>query len=358
MEGDLANIVKVITPAIVAFVAGIAITPILTHYLYKHKAWKKRPGKIALDGNVAEEFNKLHELVDTEKHTPRMGGIVIWGASLITIFGISILAHIFTSTGLPKLDFLSREQTWIPLMTLIIGALVGLINDFFDIRGTGKGISLTWRIAIITVLSAFIGWWFYDKLDITGIAIPFDGVLTIGWLIIPFFVLVSLALYASGVIDGIDGLSGGVFASVFASYAIIAFTQDQINLAAFAATIVGAILAFLWFNIPPARFYMTETGTMALTLTIAVLAFMTDTLGNGIGIGVLPIVAGLLVVTVASNILQVASKKFRGKKIFRIAPIHHHFEAIGWPGYKVVMRYWVLSLILAFSGVILATIAH
>lgn len=358
MEGDIANVVKVMTPAVIAFVVGIATTPILTHYLYKYKAWKKRPGKIALDGHVAEEFNRLHGLKDgDEKHTPRMGGVVIWGSSLITIIGISALAHFFPETGFPKLDFLSREQTWIPLTTLVIGAFVGLLNDYFDIRGTGAGMSLKWRIVLITVLSSFIGWWFYDKLDITGIAIPFDGVLTIGWLIIPFFVIVSLALYASGVIDGIDGLSGGVFASVFASYAIIAFTQQQINLAAFAATIAGGTLAFLWFNIPPARFYMTETGTMALTLTIAVLAFMTDTLGEGIGISVLPIVGGLLAVTVASNILQVASKKFRGKKLFRIAPIHHHFEAIGWPGYKVTMRYWVLSLILAFAGVILATIA-
>lgn len=357
MEGEIANVVKVITPAIVAFVVGIGITPILTHYLYQYKAWKKKPGKIALDGSEAVEFNRLHGFKDgDETHTPRMGGVVIWGSALITILGIAAMAQLFGGTFL-KLDFLSRTQTWIPLMTLIVGALVGLANDFLDIREKSIGISIKYRLLIIVALSAFIGWWFFAKLDITGVAIPFDGILSIGWLIIPFFIIVSLALYASGVIDGIDGLSGGVFASIFASYAIIAFTQNQIDLAAFAATIAGAILAFLWFNIPPARFYMTETGTMALTLTIAVLAFMTDSLGGGIGIAVLPIVAGLLVITVASNILQVAWKKFRGKKLFRIAPIHHHFEAIGWPGYKVVMRYWVLSLILAFSGVILATVA-
>ena len=354
---DVSSVVKVIAPAVTAFAIGIAITPVLTHYLYKYKAWKKKPGKVALDGQEATEFNKLHELSDHEKHTPRMGGIVIWASSAITILGLSILAQLLPFSEFAKLDFLSREQTWIPLMTLLVGAAVGFVSDLLDIRGSGNGLSLRRRLFVIIVLSTFIGWWFWAKLGITTVAIPFGGVLTVGWLIIPFFVIVSLALYASGVIDGIDGLSGGVFSSIFASYAIIAYSQQQINLAAFAATIAGGTLAFLWFNIPPARFYMTETGTMALTLTIAVFAFMTDSLGNGIGISVLPIVAGLLCVTVASNILQIASKKFRGKKLFRIAPIHHHFEAIGWPGYKVTMRYWVLSIVLAFAGVILAIIA-
>ncbi|HET8580982.1 MAG TPA: hypothetical protein VFL98_00745 [Candidatus Paceibacterota bacterium] len=355
---DVPNIVKVITPAVAAFVIGIAGTPLLTHYLYAYKAWKKKPGKVALDGTEATEFNRLHGHKDgDENHTPRLGGIVIWGSVTITIIGVWLLARLFPMTALGKLDFFSRSQTWIPLMTLLVGAIVGFFNDILDIRGIVHGLKLRHRIGIITVLSLFIGWWFWAKLGIIGVSIPFDGVLYLGWLIIPFFVLVSIALYASGVIDGIDGLSGGVFASIFASYAIIAFSQQQIDLAAFAATVAGGILAFLWFNIPPARFYMTETGTMGLTLTIAVLAFMTDSIADGIGISVLPIVGGLLVVTVASNILQILSKRILGRKLFRIAPLHHHFEAIGWPGYKVTMRYWVLSIVLAFAGVILAIIA-
>lgn len=349
----IVDVVKIILPAAAAFGIGILITPILTHYLYAYKAWKKSPGKKALDGSEALEFNKLHE--KKEGYIPRMGGIVIWGSALITIAGIALLAQLFPSTATIKLDFLSREQTWIPLFTLLIGALVGLFNDLMDIRGE-NGLSLRRRLIFITLMSGFIGWWFYTKLDITGVGIPFGDVFEIGWLIIPFFITVSLALYASGVIDGIDGLSGGVFASIFAAYSAIAFSQEQINLAAFSAMIAGAILAFLWFNIPPARFYMTETGTMGLTLTIAVIAFMTDTLGDGIGIAVLPIIAFLLVITVSSNILQVLSKKIRGKKLFRVAPIHHHFEAIGWPGSKVVMRYWILSIVFALLGMILAFI--
>ena len=351
----LPDIVKVLVPATASFIIGMAISPILTHYLYKLKAWKKQPGKTALDGSEAREFNRLHET--HEMRAPRMGGIVVWGSAALTIMGIAIIARFVPDASVLKLDFLSRNQTWIPLAALLVGAFAGLIDDILMIRPKGNGLLLPIRLLIVVLLSSFIGWWFWEKLDVTAVGIPFGTPFEIGWLIVPLFILVSLALYASGVIDGIDGLSGGVFGSVFASYAIIAFAQEQIDLAAFSAAILGGLLAFLWFNIPPARFYMTETGTMALTLTIATLAFMTDSLGEGVGISVLPIIGALLVATVFSNVAQTISKKFFGKKLFRIAPLHHHFEAIGWPGYKVVMRYWVLSVVFAFAGVTLALVA-
>ena len=351
----LSDIVRVLVPAAATFIIGMAITPIVTHYLYAFKAWKKQPGKRALDGSQALEFNRLH--VEQEVRAPRMGGIVIWGSVLITIIGIAIVAKFVPSAEILKLDFLSRNQTWIPLATLLVGAFVGLIDDLLVIRPGGEGLSLRYRLIIVIALASAIGWWFFDKLDVTAVNIPFADPLEIGWLVIPLFILVSLALYASGVIDGIDGLSGGVFGSVFASYAVIAFAQQQIDLAAFSAAIVGGILAFLWFNIPPARFYMSDTGTMALTLTIATIAFMTDDLGGGVGISVLPVIGALLVATVASDIAQVVSKKFFGRKLLRIAPLHHHFEALGWPGTKVVMRYWVLSIVFAFAGAIIALAA-
>ncbi len=350
----LSDIVRVLVPAAASFVVGMAITPILTHYLYALKAWKKQPGKRALDGSQALEFNRLHE--EHEVRAPRMGGIVIWGSVVVTIIGIAIVAKFVPSAEILKLDFLSRNQTWIPLATLLVGAFAGLIDDLLVIRPGGEGLALRYRLLTVVLLATFIGWWFWEKLDVTAVSLPFGAPLEIGWLIIPLFILISLALYASGVIDGIDGLSGGVFASVFASYAIIAFAQNQIDLAAFSAAIVGGILAFLWFNIPPARFYMTDTGTMALTLTIATIAFMTDDLGGGVGISVLPVIGGLLVATVASDVAQVISKKFFGRKLLRIAPLHHHFEALGWPGSKVVMRYWVLSIVFGFAGVIIALV--
>lgn len=351
----LYDVIRVIFPAAGAFLVGIAITPALTHYLYKYRAWKKTPGKIAYDGTHASEFNRLH--VKNEVRAPRMGGIVVWGSVLLTIFGIAFLAKFVPSAEILKLDFLSRNQTWIPLAALVIGAIAGLIDDLLVIREGGVGLPLRIRLLVVVLLSLYLGWWFFEKLEVTAVNIPFSGPFEIGWLIIPLFVLVSLAVYASGVIDGIDGLSGGVFASIFASYSIIAFAQSQIDLAAFSAAIVGGLLAFLWFNVPPARFYMTDTGTMALTLALAVIAFMTDDLGGGIGISVLPIIGGLLVATVASDIAQLLSKKFLRRKLLKIAPLHHHFEAIGWPGYKVVMRYWILSIVFAFAGVVIALLA-
>ncbi|MFM2357729.1 MAG: phospho-N-acetylmuramoyl-pentapeptide-transferase, phospho-N-acetylmuramoyl-pentapeptide-transferase, partial [Candidatus Parcubacteria bacterium] len=199
------------------------------------------------------------------------------------------------------------------------------------------------------------GLWFFYKLDIVSIGLP-GGELYLGVLFPIFFALVTIFIYSGGVIDGIDGLAGGIFASMFTAYAGIAFYQQQINLAAFCITITGAILAFLWFNIPPARFYMSETGSMALTITLAVVAFMTDKLGGGYGVLVLPIIALPLVVTTTSNLIQIFSKKFRGKKFFLVAPIHHHFEALGWPSYKVTMRFWIVSVVSAMLGFALALI--
>ena len=328
----------------------MALTPVVTHYLYTYKAWKKRPGKTALDGTAAQEFNRLHQV--QEVRAPRMGGIVIWGSALITIFGIAILAAV--APNFSNLNFLSRSQTWLPLAALIGGSFIGLVDDLLTIRPNAEGLPLRYRLLFVVVLSAFIGWWFWAKLDVNLINIPFAQPLYVGIYIIPFFILVSLSLYASGVIDGIDGLSGGVFASIFAAYSVIAFAQQEFDLAALCTAIVGGLLAFLWFNVPPARFYMSDTGTMGLTLAIAVVAFMTDNLGGGVGIFVLPIIGMLLVITVLSVVGQLLWKKILGRKLLRIAPLHHHFEAIGWPGSKVVMRYWILSVVFAFAGVLLA----
>lgn len=339
-------------PAASAFGIGLLVAPVLTHYLYLHRAWKKTPGKRALDGSTATVFNGLHK--EHEVRAPRMGGIVIWVSVVLTVLLARAVSIVFPSPETWALDFLSRSQTWIPLATLLLGSLVGLLDDLLVIGVGGEGLRLRTRLLIVFALSAYVGWWFYAKLGLVAINLPFLPALVLGWGIVPLFIVVSLALYASGVIDGIDGLSGGVFANIFAAYAIIAFAQEQTDLAAFCASVVGGLLAFLWFNIPPARFYMSDTGTMGLTLTLASVAFLTDAPGGGVGIAVLPIVGFLLVATVLSNVLQVFWKRVFGRKLLRVAPLHHHFEAIGWPGYKVTMRYWVVSSMSAAVGVIVA----
>lgn len=345
---------KILLPAVIAFAIGILITPIFTHFLYHYKVWKKQGGKTTLQGTVASEFNRLK--ADSETKTPRMGGIVIWGSVLLTCAVLFVLKSVTDISFFNDVFFLTRSQTWIPFSVLLIGAVLGLLNDFYDIQHGGTGVRLSVRLIFISILAGLIGWWFYAKLGVTTIGIPFNEPLSVGIFIIPLFILLTNFLYASGVIDGIDGLSGGVFAAVFTAYAGVAIIQLQYDLAAFCIMLSGAILAFLWFNIPPARFWMTETGSMALTLTLAVVVLMTDQLVDGYGIALLPIIGFLLLATVFSNILQLSYRKLTGKKLFRIAPLHHHFEAIGWPAYKVTMRYWIISMICAVSGVIMAAL--
>lgn len=354
------DLVKLFIPATVAFAIGMLITPILTHYLYKYEMWKKKAGKIAPDGRATPIFNELHK--DKEVGTPKMGGVVIWASVIITIGIFWIISHVYPIKLSQKFDFLSRSQTWIPLATLLIGAFVGLLDDYLDIRGSrdhiSGGLSLKKRLLLVALIGFVSAYWFYFKLEVSTIGLPLGHSIPLGIFFIPFFMLIVLGLYTGGVIDGIDGLAGGVLASMFAAYGGIAFFQHQLDLAAFCAVVVGGILAFLWFNIPPARFYMAETGSMSLTITLAIVAFMTDSLGGGYGILVLPVIAFPLIITSASVVIQLLSKKFRnGKKVFRVAPLHHHFEALGWPTSKVTMRYWIISIVLAVLGMVLAMVS-
>lgn len=350
----LLSIIKVFAPTIIAFVAGIVITPFLTDYLYKNEMWKKRAGKSGQDGTATPIFDKLHE--HKEVGTPRMGGIIIWLSTVITALIFALWAIFFPSDLAEKFNFLSRNQTWLPLFTLVVGALVGLVDDYLQIiRSKNElkgGLPFRYRALAVTILGLIGGAWFYYKLDVDFIFIPFWGELFIGWLIIPLFVAVMLGLFSSSVVDGLDGLSGGIMASIFTAYACIAFFQNQVDLAALCGAIAGATLAFLWFNIPPARFYMTETGILGLTTSLSVIVFLTQS------IFILPIIAFPLMATSLSVMIQMTSKKLRGKKVFLVAPLHHHFEALGWPAYKVVMRYWIISVVCAIIGLIIAIAGH
>ncbi len=350
---NILDAARVLIPFIIAFAVGIMCTPILADNLYKYKAWKKKAGKgngIG-DKNGTPLFDMLHK--EREVSTPRMGGILVWGAVLITVLGLAVLGMIFDGP-FRLLNFINRGQTWLPLAALLVGGVVGLVDDILEVTRSRGGLSLRWRLLVVAVFGAFAGWWFYYKLAVSTIGIPLIGAVHLGLFFIPFFMIVTLALYASGVIDGIDGLAGGVFAIIFMTYAGIAFAQNQVALAGFAATVAGATFAFLWFNVPPARFYLSETGSMALTLALAVTAFSADSLGGGVGVSVLPIIALPLTATVVTNLLQVFWKKVFKKKLFKIAPIHHHFETMGWPPYKVTMRYWIITIMAGIFGLALA----
>ena len=355
------NILKVFGLSSFAFFLGILLTPILTHYFYKYKMWK-RHSRSDETNPVSLDFRNIHQQrVAEELNTPRVGGILIWLSTLLVCFLAWLSFIIFPSDLTKKLNFLSQNQTWLLIFVLIASSLVGLIDDLIQIYGSRKNnffcdadgfpsLPKKTRITTVIIIGAIGAWWFFFKLGMASIMVPFIGEIVLGWLFIPFFIITMLAVFSGGIIDGIDGLAGGIMASVFAAYAGIAFFQNQIDIATFCAVVAGGILAFLWFNIPPARFYMGETGILGLTTTITVVAFLTD------AIVVLPIIAFPLFAASGSAIIQMISRKYFKKKVFKIAPIHHHFEAIGWPSYKVTMRFWVISIVFAIIGMVIALI--
>jgi phospho-N-acetylmuramoyl-pentapeptide-transferase len=367
------NLVKLFFPVVLTFVVGMGVTPILTKYFYKYKLWKRNARNndaVLMEGDktnvnkhgvhrekISDEFKELNKRNDEELHTPRVGGMVIWVSILLTSALIFLIFVLFPSEATAKLEFISRNQTLLPFTALIIGSLVGLGDDLLVIfKEKGRfmhGFPRKYMISIVTVLSVVFGLWFFDKLGVTSISVPFlEMQLNLGWGIIPLFVLVTLGTFSSGVIDGIDGLAGGVMATIFSALSAIAFFQGQFDIAVLCAVVVAALLVFLWFNVPPARFYLGETGMLGLTMMLAVIVFLTDT------VLLLPIIGLPLVVTSLSSFIQIMSKKLWGPggKVFKIAPLHHHFEAVGWSRPKITMRYWIISIFCAVLGIVIALI--
>lgn len=344
------DVIKIFGLFAFSFFIAIAFTPLLTHYLYKHKMWKKSVRTKTFSGDDAPITSALYK--DKDVGTPRMGGVLIWASVLIITILFYGLSKIFPYDLNQKLNFLSRDQTWIPIFGLMIGSLIGLADDFFVIfnRGgyNGGGISFSKRISLVFLMGLAGALWFYYKLGMIGVFVPFFGEIILGLFFIPFFIFVMIIIFTGGVIDGMDGLSGAIFAAIFAAYGGIAYFQNQINIAAFCGIVAGSVLAFLWFNISPARFYMGETGILGLTTALTAVAFLTD------AVIVLPVIAFPLFAATGSSSLQILSKKYLGRKIFRAAPIHHHFQSLGWPDCKVVMRFWIISIVLAMIGMVVA----
>ncbi|MFH1575830.1 MAG: phospho-N-acetylmuramoyl-pentapeptide-transferase, partial [Candidatus Nealsonbacteria bacterium] len=341
------DVIKIFTLGVLSFLVAFLLTPLLTKILYKYQLWRKEVRTQAIDGKDLTYFQKFHSQGET--HVPRFGGLLIWIVpSFLAIFFYTIHKMGINIWWLQKLNFLNRGQTWLPFFALVSASLVGFLDDFLQVIGKGKyiakGLTLKQRIILMGAIGAVGAWWFYSKLEWSSLHVPGIGDFEIGIWYLPLFIIVMMATYSGGVIDGLDGLAGGAFASIFGAFAGIALFLGQINVAAFCAVILGALLAFLWFNIPPARFYMGETGMMGLCAALTVVAFLTDS------VLVLPIIGFLLVLESGSVILQLLSKKFRHKKILLAAPIHHHFEAKGWPAHQVTMRFWIIGVVCAIIG--------
>lgn len=310
-------------------------------------------GKQIRDSAVAPIMAEMHK---AKAGTPTMGGIVIWATTLVIILIVGAGCAL-TGPGslLCRVNFLSRSQTWLPLGLMIAAALIGLVDDYLNVRRIGsKGGGLRERHRLLSYgLIAVIGaWWFYSKLGWEHLHIPFFGTYELGIWYVPFFLLVIVATsHSVNVTDGLDGLSGGTLLAALAAYGVIAWSQGRTDLATFCAVLIGALMGFLWFNVNPADIFIGDTGAMSLGTVLGVIALMTNQ-------PLLLLVIGLpFVVESLSVIIQVASKKLRnGKKIFKSAPLHHHLQAIGWSEPKIVMRFWMISLALSGIGIAIALI--
>jgi phospho-N-acetylmuramoyl-pentapeptide-transferase len=320
----------------------VAWTPLWSNFLYRY-----RLGKSIRDAETAPVMAALHA---KKSGTPTMGGVLIWGTVLIVVALAAAAAAFWPAAG--WLNFLSRRETWLPLFTLVAAALIGLVDDYWNVRRIGPhggGLRMRHRLLLYTAIAAIGAWWFFAKLEWSIVHLPFDGNLDLGWLYIPFFVFVIVATsFSVNETDGLDGLAAGPLATSFAAYGAIAFWSGKYDLAAFCAAVVGAIVAFLWFNVNPARFFMGDTGAMSLGVTLGVVAFLVNQ------VWLLPIIGFVFVVESLSVIIQLLSKKIRKKKLFLSSPLHHHLEAKGWPEQKVVMRFWIIGLASAVVGLVLA----
>lgn len=320
--------------SVVGFVVAMALTPVYTFVAYKYKFWKRQRTE-STTGEALKVFTKLHAN-KFKRNIPTMAGMVF-------VLAIVVVTFCFN---------LDRRETWLPLAALAGGAIVGLIDDIINIRGLGKGVAglrSQLKFLMITAIGVGLGWYFFSKLGVGDIHVPFVGDWDVGWFIVPLFAFVVVAAgNAVNISDGLDGLAGGLAAIAFGSFGIIALLQGNALLAGFCFTVVGALLSYLWFNIYPARFFMGDVGSFALGTSLGVVAMLTDSLF------ILPIIGFVFVLEAGSSLIQIFSKKVFKRKIFVSAPIHHHLEASGWPETKVTMRFWVIAAVCSFIGVMVA----
>lgn len=315
-----------------AFAIAFLLAPLLTNFLY-HNRVGKRLRQHGFDGQATPIFARLHS---HKAGTPVMGGLLFW-----------------VTTALITLSFnLDRGETYLPLFTLVGAGIIGAIDDWFNVKGKGDnggGLRIRDKLLIYAAIAVVGAWWFYTKLDWSMISVPGFGSFEIGPLYVPIFICtVIFVAFSMNQTDGLDGLAGGVSMMAFLVFTFIALAQGKVQLAIFCGTLLGSLLAFLWFNINPARFFMGDTGSMALGMVLPILAFLTDS------VVLLPIILCIPFLEGISTVLQIIAKKIFKRKLFLVAPLHHHFEAIGWPETKVVMRFWVVAAVGVSIGLMLA----
>ena len=321
--------------ALMGFLLSMMLTPIYTFVAYKYKFWKKQK-KTTVDGETLPVMTKLHAH-KFKRAFPTMAG-------LIGVVAVVVVTALFN---------LDRGQTWLPLAGFVGGSIVGMIDDLINVFGSGKGaagLRGPVKFILISAVGLVLGWFFAAKLGWTTMMVPFIGNIEIGvvGMILIFAFAVVATSNAVNITDGLDGLSGGLTMLAYGAFGVIALFQGNMMLFGFCMTVVGWLLSYIWFNVPPARFMMGDMGSFALGAGLGVVAMMTNSFL------LLPVIGLMLVVETGSSIIQLASKKFFKKKVFISAPLHHHLEAKGWGEAKIVMRFWIIAGVCAIIGVFLA----
>lgn len=331
------NLTPILLLGFLGFLIATLITPIYTWFAFNYKWWKV-PRTDSVSGEKAAIYQKMHAQKH-RRHIPTMAGVI----GLISLSVVTVLFN------------LDRGQTWVPLAAALGAGLVGLLDDVINLRTSGRGtagLNFKYKLFLTLLIAAALSYWFVYRVGYNAVHIPFGGSLMLAApVLFAFFIFVIIATAnAVNITDGLDGLAGGLLVTSFSTLTLIAFLQGNFKIAGFCLTMVGVLLSYLWFNIFPARFFMGDVGSFAFGTSLAVVAIMLNaTL-------LIPVIGFVFVLEVSSAALQIFSKKVFKRKIFISAPIHHHFEAKGWPETKVTMRFWILGQVFAVVGLLTAVL--
>ncbi|RME57883.1 phospho-N-acetylmuramoyl-pentapeptide-transferase [Candidatus Parcubacteria bacterium] len=338
-----AQVVRVITLSTISFLIAMFSVPLWVRALKRFGAVKQIRTR-----KEAPIYNRFHE---KKAGTLTGGGVIFWSTTVFLALALWVMGNLWGGVW-SYLSFIDRKETYLPLAALLVAAILGFVDDWMGIRGiggaNGGGLKIRYKSIIYLIVSAVGAWWFFAKLDWTVLQVPFVGPVEIGWWYVPFFMFIIFAsAFSANETDGLDGLLGGTALFTFGALTTVAFLLGRFHLAAFGGVLIGALLAFLWHNIYPAKYFMGDTGSMSLGITIGVIAMLTNTPL------LLPFFAFIFVLESLSVIIQLLSKKLLGKKVFLSTPIHHHFEALGWHESQVTMRFWIISAIASAIGLII-----